>query len=337
MNMFVPKRNFNAAEIAIDGFHEIPFDTPEARVEASRLSAARRQEMVLGLLVRYPHFRLGFEHVRVTHMPVAGGEPRRGGVACLLGDTRAGKTSIVKAYMAAHPPYVGEFGEIYPCVYVAATASTTTSTLTDAFYAATVARAMAPSVNVTTRTINVINRLVMHGNELAVIDDVQYMLVNRTKTEVARFTSFVRSLIDARQFAIQLVGEEEPVVAWMKQFPELSGRGFRRQVIKPFGRSPEGQIDYQLLMADVDDRLPFLLSSELGDAIVAAELYEYSDGYLGRTMELLREACWTAISNGDSRITFGTLRDKCREMAWQDGQPEYFGPAFMKRYQAART
>jgi hypothetical protein len=336
MNMYVSKKNIAAAEIAVSPFHETAFDTPEARLEASRLPNQRRQELVETLLVRYPRFKLGFEHVRVTHMPVKDGSPRKGGVACLLGDTRAGKSSIVRAYMADHPPYVGEDGECFPCVYVAATASTTTSTLADAFYEGTAARAMAPGINVTTRTVNVINRLVAHRSEVVFIDDVQYMLVGRSKSEVARFTSFVRSLIDAKQFAIQLVGEEGPIVSWMKHFPELSGRGYRKEVVRPFDRTSDGQIDFQILMADVDDRLPFLLPSELGNDVVAAELYDYCDGFLGRVMELLRECCWAAISDGDTKITFGMLRDKCHEMAWKENQPDYFGASFIKRYARAR-
>lgn len=334
MNIHVPKPGQEPAQVAVQNFHESVFDTPEARKAASELSNEKRQELVLNLLVRYPRFETGYRHVSATHRPVKGGAPRKGGVACLLGDTRAGKTSIVKAYMAEHPPYVGELGEVFPMAYVATTASASTSTITDSFYQATGARAMAPSLNVTTRTMNVISRLAILGTELVVLDDVQYMVAGRRSDEVNRFSSFVRSLIDAKMFAIQLIGEEKPVLNWMRSRPEISGRGFRHEVIRPFDRTADGQIDHQILMSEIDDRLPFRQPSELGNAAVAAELYDYSDGYLGRTVEMLREACWKSISNGDTRILFSTLQETCREMAWRDDQPDFFGREFTKRYRS---
>ncbi|NEI62184.1 TniB family NTP-binding protein [Rhizobium leguminosarum] len=336
MNMYLAKK-IQGAQVAFQGFHETAFDTPEAREAAGNLPNDERQRLVENLLVRYPRFELGYAHLSITHMPVKGGTPRKGGVACLMGDTRAGKSWIVKAYMAEFPPHTGEFGEMYPMVYVAATENSTTSTLTDAFYTATKTRAMAPGLNVPTRTLNVLNRMLLCGTQLVVIDDVQYMIgKSRSSKEVSRFTSFVRTLVDSKQFAVQLVGEEDVLFDWMVRSPELSGRGFRREVIKPFDRTVDGQLDFRLLMADIDDRLPFRQSSMLGDAVVAAELYDFSAGYLGRLMEMISEAAWHAISNGDSRILFATLRDKCREMAWNHGQPDYFGDTFMKRYSQVR-
>jgi hypothetical protein len=297
-------------------FHEVPYLTSEARETAARLPNRERQRLVQYLLHRYPTFDTGWNMLKDCHLPVEGGSPGAGVFGGLYGDTRTGKSAICKAYVAEHPSFVAEDGEVYPIVYIEAKASMTPSTLTDQFFLKTGARAQATRIAQSTRDMNAIDRLVRHRTEMVIIDDAQYLLFDRRRDEVPKFNSFIRSLIEARSFAVLLVGEPR-VRDWVLGLPELSGRDYFEEEIEHFDRSPEGQEDFQLLMGGIDDLLPFAEPSELGEFEVAAEMYEYADGYLGRAMNLIRRASWTSINEGHRRIKMETLAEWSRRMQWK--------------------
>ena len=304
-------------------FHETPFLTPEARFAASRLPNKERQWMIENILHRYEFFDVGWKLLKDAHMPVNDGDIGKGNFGALYGETRAGKSAICKAYFANHPRSVGPDAEIYPIVYIEATAAMTPSTLTDAMYFKTGSRAQAAKVPLDIRNMNAIDRLIRHGVQLVILDDVQYLLFNRPKNEIRRFGSFIRSLIEAKGFAVVIVGEPQ-VQEWVLDLPEMSGRDYFEEFMGHYDRSDDGKEKFQLFMGAIDDLLPFAEWSDLGEPEIADELYAYSDGFIGRVMVVLKKACWTSINVGHRRIQIETLRDTSRRSPWKRNQRLFF-------------
>jgi hypothetical protein len=83
-------------EAMIKKFHTTPFETSEARLAASQLPKAERQELIENLLVTYPVFDEMLEFIGSQHGPVDGGRHGRGYVAGMMGKTRAGTSDVVK-------------------------------------------------------------------------------------------------------------------------------------------------------------------------------------------------------------------------------------------------
>lgn len=304
-------------------FHETPFLTPETRWTASKLPNSERQWMVNNLLHRYEMFDAGWKLLADAHRPVNGGDVGKGSFGALYGDPRGGKTAICEAYMAKYAPSVDQDGEVYPMVYIAATAGMTPSTLTDEIYYQTGSRAQAAKVPQHIRNRNALDRLIMHRTELVIIDDAQYLLFDRRKDEVPKFNSFIKSLIEAKSFAVVLVGEPK-IRKWVFSLPEMSGRNYFEEFVGQFDGSEDGRERFQLLMGGIDDLLPFAETSNLGEPDMADEMYAYSDGYLGRVMVVIRRACWTAINEGHRYIRPETLRDACMRSPWKENQRTFF-------------
>ncbi len=304
-------------------FHETPFTTPEARLAASRLANRKRQWMIDNLLHRYETFDAGWKLLERVHRPVLDGDVGRGTFGAIYGDTRVGKTSIIDAYRANHPSTVDEDGEIYPIVRITATAGMTPSTLSDEFYFQTGSRAQATKTSQFIRDRNAIDRLVMHRTELVIVDDVQFLLFNRRRDEMPKFNSFLRTLIDYKEFAVVFVGEPK-VQEWVMSHPDISSRSYTEEHLDRYDRSEGGRDSFQLLMGAIDDLLPFAEPSDLGEPDMADEMWAYSDGYLGRAMSMLRYACWTSINEGHRRVKLQTLHETCKSSPWQDNRREYF-------------
>ena len=58
-------------------FHMQSFETPEARLAASRLSVEKRQWMIEHMLVEYHTFNVGTKQISTLHKPFDGGTAER--------------------------------------------------------------------------------------------------------------------------------------------------------------------------------------------------------------------------------------------------------------------
>lgn len=319
-------------------FHTAPYKDAAARLAASKLPIAERQLLVRYLLAPYPLFDDLLEFVARFHHPakpdgVIGaddvgdmdiGHPDVGTIGGLLGETRVGKSSVCTFYRSRWPVRTTEDGERYPVVYLEASADMTPTSMAELTYYATGAQSVPGGLKTPAMIRNSIKRLVRLGCELLIIDDAQYLFFDRTRTELKNFMSFLKLLSDAQALNVLLVGEKK-VGDFIDGHAFLKGRGgFPAKAFEPLGDSAVEFEMFRMLMKKVDARMPFREASGLDSPAVAGDLYRYSDGFLGRVMNIVRAAAVRAISAGSSRIMLEHLYEEAALRPKKGDAYEYF-------------
>lgn len=319
-------------------FHTTPYRDASARLEASRLPIAERQLLVRDLLAPYPIFDDMVEFVARFHHPAKPdgmigaddvgnldiGLPDVGTIGGLLGETRVGKTSVCSFYRSKWPTRITDDGERYPVVYIAASDDMTPTSMAELIYFATGAQSVPGKLKTPVIIRNAIKRLVRLECELLIIDDAQYLFFGRTKTEMKHFMSFLKLLADAQALNVLLVGEEK-IAGFIGSHAFLSGRGgFPTKMLRPLGDSVTEFEMFRMLMKKVDARLPFKDASGLDGPAVSHDLYRYSDGMIGRVMNLVRYAAIRAIAAGTSRILLEHLYEEAALRPKAGDDHEYF-------------
>lgn len=281
--------------------------TDEARAVAAVQSPAIRQRLIETLLYPYPLFKQGNAFIGKFHYPVTGGQHGTGKIGGLLGPSRVGKTAICKFYRSHHPARVENDGEVYPVVYFQASDDMNPRTMAERICEATGARSLA-QMKVSALIDTCIHRLVRAKTELLIIDDAQFMFMGRRTDQVRNFKSFIKLASDANAFNVLLVGE--PVIGdVISAVDYLSGRGgFPHNDLTPLGDSATEFEQFCLLLEGIDNRLPFLMKSNISDAKTAADIHRFSGGLIGRVMNLVHYAAFEAINAGTSKIMIEHLR-----------------------------
>lgn len=319
-------------------FHTKPYRDASSRLAASKLSIGERQLLIRELLAPYPLFDNMVEFVARFHHPakpddVIGvddigdrdiGLPDVGTIGGLLGETRVGKSSVCTFYRSKWPTRISDDGERYPVVYLPASDDMTPTSMAELVYFATGAQSVPGKLKTPVMIRNAIKRLVRLECELLIIDDAQYMFFGRTKTEMKHFMSFLKLLADAQALNVLLVGEEK-IADFIGSHGFLSGRGgFPNKMLRPLGDSETEFEMFRMLMKKVDARMPFKELSGLDGPSVAGDLYRYSDGMIGRVMNIVRYAAIRAIATGTSRILVEHLYEEAALRPKAGDNYEYF-------------
>lgn len=285
----------------ITEFHMTAYKTPEERKAASRLPVAKRQFLIDHLLVQYPLFDDGVKFISTVHMPVEGGTHGKGMIAGLLGRTRAGKSDICKFYCNKHPLLVTDTGKQVPVMYVGISTNTTPISLAEMFYLASQAESW-PKMKTTIFVRNSVSRVVRAGAQLVILDDAQFMFLNRPKNIVRDFVGILKQLADTKAFNVLLVGEESIYEFIFANDMVAERGGFPKQYIAPLSEEDDEFEMFRMLLQKVDRRLPFAFESGLAAQHTATDLYRYSGGVLGKVMNLVRAAALRALNADAPRI-----------------------------------
>lgn len=289
-------------------FHTTPFVTEEARLAASQLPAAVRQAMVENLLYEYPQFENVTKGISKFHRPVDGGKHGTGWIAGLLGDSRAGKSFLLQAYAGQFQPALEDDGYHFPVVYIQARADWDLLEFGRQIYTATGASSV-PRLSASALNTKAGNRLINHHVELLIIDDFQFVL-EAAPHKMKSFLSLVKHVADLRSCNVLLSGLpqiEGGVVANL----QVAGRGgfpkFRLD-----GHDPsiqEEQLKYRAFLKGVDNRLPFAESSELHAIAYQSDFLHLTGGSVGLTMNIVIDAAFKAVNEGERRIRRRHLRE----------------------------
>ncbi|MBW8299974.1 MAG: TniB family NTP-binding protein [Hydrogenophaga sp.] len=290
-----------------------PFRTDKDRLRVSLMSPRERQHLVKTAMYPYPGFKAVQEFISRFHYPVAGGAADTGNIGGILGQSRTGKSVICRYYADRIPPRVEEDGEVYPVVYIPAASEMTPGTLAERIFFETGARSV-PTIKIAALMQNAMVRLKRAGTELVIIDDAQFLFFDRHKRHVAEFQSFIKQLADLNSLNVLLVGEER-LRDFVRNIDYLVGRGgFPSESVVPMASDEQGMEHFRLLLDGIDRRMPFAAPSRLGRADWMFDFYRYSDGIIGRVMNLVRRAAYRAISEGTTSI----MRKHLHEEAWAE-------------------
>ncbi|MFS2150429.1 AAA family ATPase [Rhizobium sp. Rhizsp42] len=310
-----------------DAYITLPFNmeklSTEQRVVVSSQPPAVRQHMIETLLYPSPLFKKGNAFIGKFHHPVTGGRHGTGKIGGLLGPSRVGKSAICKFYRSHHPARIEEDGEAYPVVYFQASDDMTPRTMAERICEATGARSLA-QMKTPALIDTCINRLVRAKTELLIIDDAQFMFMGRRVDQVRNFKSFIKLASDRNAFNTLLVGE--PIIKDVVTAVDyLVGRGgFPNEALVPLGDTTDEFEQFTLMLEGIDNRLPFLMKSNLSDAKIAADIHRFSGGLIGRVMNLVQASAFEAINAGTSKIMIEHLRSAATMLVAANDSHSYF-------------
>lgn len=305
-------------------FHTEAFATPEDREAACRLSVERRQWMIQNLIVKYKVFNTAFQQIASNHMPVAGGTHSQGTVGAMLGESRAGKSAVCRYYAAMHPPSYDDEGEIFPVVHMTASLRMTPVEFAHEINRLTASRYMRATGGIGAYVNNALLRLLRVRTQLLIIDDAQYLFFDRTDKTAASMFKLVKTIADFDALSVVLVGEER-INDYVYSIDAFANRGYNWEVIKPLTAGKNDMEKFGKLLGSIDRRLPFANLSGLDDPYIAEHLYRYSEGMIGRVMNILRPAAFNALSDGSSHIRIEHLRTAVSTRLKKGETFSYFG------------
>ncbi len=305
-------------------FHTEAFKTDEERTAAARLPPVRRQWMIKNLIVRYPVFNEGFEMIARNHYPVDGGDHGTGTVGALLGESRAGKTAICSFYTAMKPPHHDDEGEIFPVIHLTASLRMTQVEFAHELNRLTAARATRLNGGIGAYVNNALLRLPRVRNQLLIIDDAHYLFFEQPSNGAAKMFKLVKTIADYNTCAVMLVGEER-INDYVYSIDAFANRSYNSQVLRPLSAGKDDMQRFAMLMRGIDRRLPFVDLSGLDAPELVRDFYRYSDGMIGRVMNLIRPAAFLAINDGSSRILVEHLRRAVSTRMRKNDNNNYFG------------
>jgi hypothetical protein len=274
------------------------------------MTEAQRIDMVEHILLKHKRFNTLLE--RIGYCARFGGEIETKNPPCLaiLGNTGAGKTTLVDTWLANAPLHAMETpeGSIIPYLYVLVPSSPKKKSAVAAFLRAL--HDPNPSRGTEWDMILRVHRFIKECKvRMIFVDEFQHLIDKDTQKVVHAISDFLKDIINQAHVPMVLtgkLGEAEPILEANSQLDRRVGTPL---ILGPFewDRSRAETIkEFRTLMRDIDCALP-LDPSNLQDEETAFRFYYASDGYLGWTMEIIREAAIRAIDTGSHSLNLPLL------------------------------
>lgn len=278
----------NAIEWTAPKFHDVAFATDAERAAVAVLPSGERQRMVENLLYEYPAFTKTMKFVKRFRHPVDGGTHGRGCCAGVLGESRSGKSYVLRRYLEENPPVAAEDGESFPVVYLEARDDWTPHHFAEQLFMATGAKAV-PKVKTPALISSCQRRIVNARTELVIIDDAHFLLLERHGRSLSLFKSFIKAIADLRTCNVLLAGLPH-LHGFVASNEQLFFRGgFPKCDVVPLSwKLKEEQNQFRLLLNGIDERLPFARKSNLAHPDWAVDFHRLSGGMIGRIMNVIQ-------------------------------------------------
>jgi hypothetical protein len=266
--------------------------------EWRNMTKAQRIDMVEHLLLHHARFNTLLE--RIDYCARFGGEIETKNPPCLaiLGNTGAGKTTLIDAWLEKAPLRTMETpeGTIIPYLYVLVPSSPKKKGAVSAFLRAL--HDPNPSRGTEWDMISRVHRLIKRCKvQVIFVDEFQHLRDKDTQKVVHAIADFLKDIINQAHVPMILTGKLGEAESILVANSQLDRRVGTPLVLGPFewdrGR-PETIKEFRTMMQNIDRALP-LDPSDLQNEEMAFRFFYASDGYLGWIMEIIREAAIRAI------------------------------------------
>lgn len=261
-----------------------------------------RQMQMKTIFIEHDRYKEAAHAIRRAHYPVEGGLPDYGRISALIGESRAGKSSVATRYMAGFPAAVGEGGMTCPVVCVAVPGDGQKALLTalaDAVGLVYSSRIPGPGL-----LAMIMKQLVRQKVELLIFDEVNAIISENNPKANRHTLTLFRKLVDQCHLNIICIGLPETRKG-LAGDPQITGRGgLPCQIVRPYSwESEEERGLFRLLCDEFDRRLPFNQRSNLGNRWFAERLFMSSgSGVIGRLSDFLYSAGCIALNDGTEAI-----------------------------------
>jgi hypothetical protein len=299
--------------LIVPNFHEISYaEDADARAAMLRLSPAERQLKTKNVLVRYPRFNTAYEEVFGLHKQGLDGDPITGEIVGFLGNSRAGKSWLLKTLMRDNKPYqlTPESSFTYPFAYVEVMDRWGAPDLATALYLATGASSV-PYIGGKSLEHKCVRRVASHGTVFVILDDAHFIF-EAPPAKRKGMISLIKALADSGACTVLLAGLNT-IEAGMEDNKQIFNRaGFPAASLIEHDTSMDEELDHYLeFLSAVSERLPFAEDSGLDRDEWIEEWKLAAGGSVGLTMNIVKDAARRAIRDDAPCIQGRHLSEAC--------------------------
>jgi hypothetical protein len=270
------------------------------------MTKAQRIDMIEHILLK--HARFNTLLARIDYCARFGGDIESKNPPCLaiLGNTGAGKTTLVDTWLENAPLKGIETpeGSIIPYLYVLVPSSPKKKGAVAAFLRAL--HDPNPSRGTEWDMISRVHRLLKRCKvQMIFVDEFQHLMDKDTQKVVHAIADFLKDMINQAHVPMVLtgkLGEAEPILEANSQLDRRVGTPL---VLEPFEwdrKRPETIKEFRTLMRDIDRALP-LDPSNLQEEEMAFRFFYAGDGYLQRCAKRMSPfitACFLQVEGSHS-------------------------------------
>ncbi|WP_416407206.1 AAA family ATPase [Agrobacterium rosae] len=292
--------------IKLPKFHECSYASDnEARIAMLKLSKKDRKDKAESILVRYPRFQEAYGQVLGLHEQGEDGGPIKGEIVGFLGNSRAGKSWLLKTLLNDTQPKLhpsdddtvkveASSGLVVPMSYIEVKDKWGAPDMAAALYMATGATSV-PYISSKALEFKCVRRVASVQNTFVIMDDAHFIFEAPPSKRKGMF-SLIKSLADSGECSVLLAGMNS-IEAGMEANRQLFNRAsFPAAHIVEHDTTMQEELDHYLeFLAAVSERLPFAQDSGLDRDEWIEEWKLASGGSIGITMNIVKDAARRAI------------------------------------------
>ncbi|HZX77385.1 TniB family NTP-binding protein [Lysobacter sp.] len=243
------------------------------------------------------------------------GEPAVPACLLLIGETRTGKSSVVKDFLARNPPKRRKDGMRQAVIYAAAPPEGTVKALLEQLLKALgdPLWSKGSRTNMTHRLLTLLKGV---GCRMIILDEFQHLVDKGQKKRLFESADWLKNLVESREWALVAVGLPDSVSV-VNANPQLKAR-FDAPLTMPLFNWQDDHSRRQfkaVLKAFAMELQPFELPALESDEI-ALRLYLATSGRLGLFAKLMDRAVKTAIRHNTTAIRLDDLAAAFDRAIW---------------------
>ncbi|MBY8168090.1 TniB family NTP-binding protein [Vibrio fluvialis] len=221
----------------------------------------------------------------------------------VVGDTGAGKTTLIDKYLAKNPRSETNDGSIIPILSTSLPPNATPITaseqlLSDLGDPLAFSRGNDP-VKIAKEMSDLMK---LCGVELIIIDEFQHMIDRKNKQILHSAADWLKMLIVRSKIPVVLFGMPYSVLI-LEANNQLAGRFELQHTLEPFRlNNKESRTLYKTFLTMLDEALPFHESSALASPEMMKRIYAFSQGNLRRIRKLINRSSRLALRDNSNKI-----------------------------------
>lgn len=220
----------------------------------------------------------------------------------LVGPSNNGKTTLVTHFCRMHEPYEDPEGIRMPVIYLQAPHKPDVGMFYDIILEK-VDFAFRKSDPLSIKFIKIKHYLKEFGVRLVIIDEIHNVLAG-SKVKQREFMNALKNLMNALERPFVLVGTKDALIATETDY-QISSR-FPPQVLPTWTYDK----NYLSFLHAYEKTLPLKKQSNLvKQKDLALKILEYSEGYIGEIVAILKELAVLAIKTGKERIDHSLFKE----------------------------
>jgi len=272
-------------------------------------------------VIEFNAFREGWRkishvHDRGIHAQIAGG-------LLLVGQSGAGKTTLIEHYRDSFPITEHPEQTLVPILVVQTPAMPTVKNLAEA-----ILHALGdPDVNkgsTEEKTRRIFKLLVACHVELLIIDEFQHFCDSRRRSVANQVADWLKGVLNVARIPVVVVGlpRAEEVIRMNEQLARRFSSVF---FLRPFNfHTKEGQKEFRGLLKTVQEFIP-VRCIEFHEANLALRFFIATNGLIDYIAKIIDEAVQIAGRKRDPRIDWNVLAQAFEESVWRNA-PKKLNP-----------